>query len=203
MFLIINDQSLEKHDKIQQKKFLELLKEYSPRNYPEKVIFNFSKTYLNGSEKVLLSKGLNFFLPLKQFKYADYLLNFELFFRDICKLGILSNENLEFLKIKIEDVALSSLRYFNLNVPQHLSDSEFQALKNLSRLKKEVIIQKSDKGSSVVLVNKSDYIRHIEGILKDVNKYEKVSLKKGILNFAVNHEEHINKQLRSISKMVV
>ena len=97
-------------------------------------------------------------------------------------------------------MALSSLRYFNLNVPQYLSDSEFQALKNLSRLNKEVIIQKSDKGNSVNLVNKSDYIRHIEGILKDVNKFEKVSLKKGILNFAVNHEEHINKQLRSISK---
>ena len=98
------------------------------------------------------------------------------------------------------DVALSSLRYFNLNVPQHLSDSEFQALKNLSRLKKEVIIQKSDKGNSVVLVNKSDCVRHIEGILKDVNKFEKVSLKKGIISFAVNHEKHINKQLRSISK---
>ena len=200
LFFISNDRSLEKHDKTQQNKFSELLKEYSSRNDPEKVIFNFSKATLNESEKALLSKGLNFFFPPKQLKYADYLLNFELFFRDICKLGILSNENLEFLKIKIEDVALSSLRYFNLNVPQHLSDSEFQALKNLSRLKKEVIIQKSDKGNSVVLVNKSDYIRHIEGILKDVNKFEKVSLKKGILNFAVNHEEHINKQLRSISK---
>ena len=36
--------------------------------------------------------------------------------------------------------------------------------------------------------------------MKDANKFEKVSLKKGILNFAVNHEEHMNKQLRSISK---
>ena len=126
-------------------------------------------------------------------------MNFELFLRDICKLDILSNENLEFLKTKIKDVALSSLRYFNLKVPQYLSDSEFQALKNLCCLKKGVI-QKSDKGNSVVLVNKSDYIRHIEGILKDVNKFEKVSLKKGILNFAGNHEEHINKELRSFSK---
>ena len=87
-----------------------------------------------------------------------------------------------------------------MNVPQHLSDSEFQALKNLSGLKKEVIIQKSDKGNSVVLVNKSDYVRHTEGILKEVNKFEKASLKKGILNFAVNHGEHINKEIRSISK---
>ena len=56
-------------------------------------------------------------------------------------------------------------------MPQHLSDSEFQALKNLSLLKKEVIMQKSDKEKSVVLLNRSDYIRHIEGILKDVNKF--------------------------------
>ena len=97
-------------------------------------------------------------------------------------------------------MALSSLRYFNLNVSQHLSDSEFQALKKLSRLKKKVIIQKSDKGNTVVLVNKSDYVRHIEGFLKDVIKFKKASLTKGNLNFAVNHEEHINKQLRSISK---
>ena len=122
LFLISNDRSLEKHDKIQQKKFSELLKEYPPKNDPEKVIFNFSKATLNESEKALLSKGLNFSLPPKQLKYADYLLNFELFSRDICKLDILSNDNLEFLKIRIKDVALSSLRYFNLNVPQHLSE---------------------------------------------------------------------------------
>ena len=75
LFLVSNDRSLEKHDKIQQKKFSELLKEYSPRNDPEKVIFNFSKATLNESKKALLSRGLNFSLPPKQLKYADYLLN--------------------------------------------------------------------------------------------------------------------------------
>ena len=79
LFLVSNDRSLEKHDKIQQKKFSELLKEYPPRNDPEKVIFNFSKATLNESKKALLSRGLNFSLPPKQLKYADYLLNFELF----------------------------------------------------------------------------------------------------------------------------
>ena len=53
LFLISNDRSLEKRDKIQQKKFSELLKEYPPRNDPEKVLFNFSKATLNESEKVL------------------------------------------------------------------------------------------------------------------------------------------------------
>ena len=67
-------------------------------------------------------------------------------------------------------------------------------------MKKEVVIQKSDKDNSVVLAKRSDYIRHIEGILSDANKFEKVSLKKLILNFVVNHEEHVNKQLMTISK---
>ena len=38
LFLISNDQSLEKHDKIQQKKFLELLKEY-PLETTQKKLF--------------------------------------------------------------------------------------------------------------------------------------------------------------------
>ena len=66
LFLISNDRSLAKHDKIQQKKFSELLKEYPPKSDPEKVVFNFSKATPNESEKVLLSKGLNFSLPPKQ-----------------------------------------------------------------------------------------------------------------------------------------
>ena len=86
LLLIRNDRSLEKHDKIQQNKFSELLKDYSPRNDREKVIFKFSKATLNESEKVPLFKGLNFSFPPKQLHYGDYLLNFELFLRDICKL---------------------------------------------------------------------------------------------------------------------
>ena len=70
----------------------------------------------------------------------------------------------------------------------------------MSHLNKEVTFQKSDKGNFFVLVNKSDYIGYIEDIMKDVNKVKKVFLKKGIINFAVNHEKHINKELRSISK---
>ena len=43
LFLLSNNQSLEKHDKIHQNNFSELLKQYPHRNNPEQVIFNFSK----------------------------------------------------------------------------------------------------------------------------------------------------------------
>ena len=65
--------------------FYKLLQESKTRNDPEKkeVIFNFSKYVLSDIEKKLLVKGLNFCLPPKQLKYVDYLVHFELFYRDI------------------------------------------------------------------------------------------------------------------------
>ena len=63
-----------------------------------KTIFNFSKYELSDCEKRLLAKGLNFSLPPKYLDYADYLVNFKLFYRNMRNLGILSNEDLDFVK---------------------------------------------------------------------------------------------------------
>ena len=45
LFLISNDRSLEKHDKIQQKEFSEQLKDYPPRNDPEKLFLISLKSF--------------------------------------------------------------------------------------------------------------------------------------------------------------
>ena len=37
-------------------------------------------------------------------------------------------------------------------------------------------------------------------ILSDLNKFEKVSIKKGILNFSINHEKNINNYLKRLEK---
>ena len=70
--------------------------------------------------------------------------------KDIRNLDILSNEDLYFLKAKTKEAALASYRSYNNNVPQNLSKEEFTALQNLSK-NKDLIIQKSDKGNSVVM----------------------------------------------------
>ena len=67
-------------------------------------------------------------------------------------------------------------------------------LKNLSE-NCNLIIQKAD-----VLVEKDVYIRHIEKTLDDATKFEKVKIKKGILNFSINHERRINDYLKSLEK---
>ena len=66
-------------------------------------------------------------------------------------LDILSNEDLDFVKAKYKEEALSSYRTYNNNVPQNLSNNEFIALQNLSK-NKDLIIQKSDKGNSKVML---------------------------------------------------
>ena len=82
-------------------------------------------------EKSLLVKGLSFSLPPENLSYSDYLNNFELFYRSIDNLNILSGDNLDFIKTKIKGAALTSFHNYNENVP-HLSNSEFDVLKSLS-----------------------------------------------------------------------
>ena len=154
---------------------------------------------LTETEKALLVKGLSFSLPPKQLSYSDYLINFELFYRSIDNLKILSGDNLDFIKTRIKDTALTSFHNYNANVLQHLSNEEFEALKALSG-NCNLVIQKADKGNSVVIVEKDVYVRHMETILSDLNKFEKVSFKKGILNFSINHEKIINNYLKRLEK---
>ena len=154
---------------------------------------NFSGYVLSDCEKSLLTKGLNFSIPCKKLDYADYLVQSQLFFRDIHNLDILSNENLDFVKAKTKKAALSSYRYYINNVPQNLSNEEFIALQNLSK-NKGSIIQKSDKSNSVVIVQRQDYLKKMNDILSNQKKFSKVSLKDDtLLNFAISQEKHVDK----------
>ena len=129
LFFGINDIILKSKSSVQQRKFYKLLQESKTENNPEKVIFHFSKYVLSDIEKRLLAKGVNFcLLPSKQLKYAAYLVHFELFYKDIRNLEILSNEDLDFVKTKSKETALLSFRQYNKNPQQNLSKEELTAL---------------------------------------------------------------------------
>ena len=55
-------------------------------------------------------------------------------------------------------------------MPQNLFNDEFCALQNLSK-NKDLIIQKSDIGNSVVIVDRQDYIKKMSNILSDQKKF--------------------------------
>ena len=135
-------------------------------NDPEKVILNFCQYELSDAEKKLLAKGLNFCLALKQLNYADHLVHFELFYRNIRNLEVLSNEDLDFVKTKTKEAALSSFRQCNKSPQQNHLKEELAALASLSK-NKDNVIQKSDKVNSVVIVDRETYIKRMENFLSD------------------------------------
>ena len=65
-----------------------------------------------------------------------------------------------------------------------------------------MVIQKADKGNSLVIVEKDVYLTHTETIISDHNKFEKVSIKRGILNFSINHEKNIKYGLCKVHKAI-
>ena len=104
----------------------------------------------------------------------------------------MSNEDLDLVKTRTKEAVLSSYRSYNNNVPQHLSKSEFLALQNL-RKNKDIVIQKSDKGNSVVVLDEADYLDKMVNLLNDTRKFKKINLKHdGILNFAINQEKCVD-----------
>ena len=178
---------------IQQKKFNNLLKDKKPQHDPKKIIFNYSSYVLSEAEKSLLRKGLNFSIPPKKPNDADYLVSFELFYRDICNLQVFSVEDLDFVKTKTKDIAQSSFRTYSNKVPQHLSKGKFDSLRKLSH-NKQIVFQKSDKGNSIVIVDRDKYIEKMENFLSDQSKFQKIALKDdNFLNFITSQEKRNDK----------
>ena len=64
-------------------------------------------------------------IPVQDPSKTEYLVDFDLFYRNICNLGILSNEDQDFVKTRTKEVALSSYRNYTNNIPQHISKEEF------------------------------------------------------------------------------
>ena len=67
------------------------------------------------------------------------------------------NEEKEFIKSRLKDSTCISFRSYNYNSEINLTKNEELALSNLSN-NKNIIIQKSDKGNSVVLLYKDKYL---------------------------------------------
>ena len=89
---------------------------------------------------MLLAKCLTFSLTALYLYYTDCLFNFQLLCRNICNLGILCNENLDFVKTRTKEADLCSYCNYNNNVPQHLFKEEFLPLQNLHK-NKDIFIQ--------------------------------------------------------------
>ena len=164
---------------------------------PDKVSFNFSSHVLNTTEKSLLSKGLNFVIPPKNINYADYMIPFKLLYRDVDSLEV-SNLDREFIKVRLRDSAFSSYKDTSKSFEKNLPKAEFDALKMLLK-NKDIIIQKVDKGNTVVILNRKDYVCKMKNILNGSSKFYKVYMDHDkILNHLIHMENRVTDVLKSL-----
>ena len=200
LFLTSNNRLLDKSQTTQDRKIVELCKERVPCNDPDKVIFNFSSIDLTDSDKSLLCKGLDFALIPKRLEYSNYLVDFELFYRDVVNFAT-SYLDHELIKCKIKDIALTSFKSFKrISQENNLSSEELQSLKKLNE-NKEIVIQKSHKGKSVVILNKDVYTSRVKTLLSDHTKFEKLKIDPNKeLNFIINSELRVKEVLKEIKK---
>ena len=161
------------------------------------MIINFSFYKLNDVEKLLLAKGLNFALPSKILNRADCFLPFEMVYRDIKTMDAPSSV-FGYIKKALKEYAYSSFKRYNFLKELNLSRGECKVLNNLSSLR-NIIIQKSDKGKSVVLMNRDDYISRMETLISDSSKFQKLSVPENKdYNFMVKEKRLVDNVLDTL-----
>ena len=164
---------------------------------PDQVIFNFLGHLPNTTEKSLLSKGLNSAIPPKNINYADCMLTFELLYRDVDFLQV-SNLDKQFVKSRVRDPAFSSYKDTGKTFESNLPKVEFDSLKILLK-NKDIIVQKEDKGNTVVILNRKDYVCKMKNILNDCSKFHKVFIDHGkTLNHLIHKQNRVTDVLKNL-----
>ena len=95
------------------------------------------------------------------------------------------------LKCKIKDVGLSSLGWYNKRDHrfENLTKDEYTAFLSL-KSNNNIIIQKADKGNTVVILDRVSYVSEMEKLLADTSKFIKV---------AFNPKQKVNKEVRHLT----
>ena len=116
---------------------------------------------LNITEKSLLSKGLNF---------ADYMLPFELLYKEVDSLDI-SNLDKEFIKSSIRDSAFSSYKDTSKAFEKNFPKAEFDAFEN-EKCKIKNILNDSSKFHKVCIEHDKilNHLIHMKNRVTDVIK---------------------------------
>ena len=199
-FLVLNDRKIRRTRLVQEKKLINLgYNAASENNDPEKVIFNFSNRTLTQNEKSLLSKGLNLSIPPKKLNYADFLHPFEQAYYHL-RADNLSPDESDPISAIMKAAACDCLQTYDPKLVQNLPDGEIEALKSLLA-DESIIIQKSDKGNSVVILNKADYVERMRELLADTSKFRKLEINsEEDYNHVINQEKHITSLLSKLQK---
>ena len=106
------------------------------------------------------------------------------------------------VKTGLKNIGFSSLYQYNgCPAPCPLSKAELRALIGLSK-RKELVIQKSDKGNSIVILKKDDYVSKVNNIVLDSAKFTALNVVEGKeLNFMISCENNLRKTMDSCKSL--
>ena len=84
----------------------------------------------------------------------------------------------ECVKIRLRDRAYSSFKQVSRISNKSFSREEVKALNNLAK-NNDLVIQKTDKGNNMIVLNRSDYISKLCKIVEDTSKFKIVNIEEG------------------------
>ena len=135
-------------------------------------ILNISSHQLTFFQKLILCRGLKFAIPQRQISAREVKANFEKAYWQL--EPTLCDDK--------KELAMATLRSIALNYIDRKGPRPPKALvRSINQLKKrdDIVISKPDKGSGVVVMNKSDYIRLLsEASINDETKFQPISLQR-------------------------
>ena len=112
--------------------------------------------------------------------------------------NFIMSSNLDIIKVALKEYPYISFKKYNFLKKLNLSRVEYNALKNLSSLK-NIIIQKSDKENSVVVMNRDDYINRMETLISDQAKFQKLLVSENKnYNFMVKEKKLVDNILDTL-----
>ena len=105
------------------------------------------------------------------------------------------------MKSRLLDTALASYENFSCaqSPSENLTGSEFKALRHLSK-NKNIVIQKADKGDTIVILDKISYTSAIKEILNNHTKFSNFGIPAGKeTNYITNLEKRITTDLQLLN----
>ena len=103
-------------------------------------------------------------------------------------------------KARLQDTAFASYSDFNKDnsPPSNSSKDEFESLCKLKN-ENNLVIQKADKGNTIVILDKDSYLKSVETLLKDSSKFKNIPIAPNKdLNYIINSEKRVTDLLKKL-----
>ena len=159
-------------------------------NISSKIVHNLSSHILSESEERLLCRGWEFYIEQSIINLLEFKTDIEINARKIeqnCHSTIFRT-----ISDHLYDVSQQRMRAARKKLIGNLSDDELSALRAF-KTNQHIVIYKVDKGNTVVVMNRGDYIERARATFLSGSQLDKIS-NGSILQ---KKEEYMNKYIRS------